>query len=123
MDIPGFIYPKEVPVWPTQECTHHNQGDPQHEEPNLKCDVTELPFFNGVITISTFILVVLGESEPLIQTLQGLEEGRAPHLRFELFNRSYPETIARLAMAGLLMFGGSVLITKVVAWTRTFLSE
>ena len=75
------------------------------------------------ITISTFILVVLGESEPLIQTLQGLEEGRAPHLRFELFNRSYPETIARLAMAGLLMFGGSVLITKVVAWTRTFLSE
>ena len=75
------------------------------------------------ITVSAFILVVLGESEPLIQTLQGLEEGRAPHARFELFNRSYPETIVRLAMAGWLTFGAAVLTTRIAAWTRAFLSE
>jgi hypothetical protein len=75
------------------------------------------------ITISAFILVVLGESEPLIQTLQGLEEGRAPHARFGLFNRSYPETIVRLAMAGWLTFGAAVLTTRIAAWTRAFLSE
>ena len=75
------------------------------------------------ITVSAFILVVLGESEPLIQTLQGLEEGRAPHLRFNLFNRAQSETIVRMAMAGWLTFGAAVLTTRIAAWTRAFLSE
>jgi hypothetical protein len=75
------------------------------------------------ITVSAFILVVLGESEPLIQTLQGLEEGRAPHARFDLFNRAQSETIVRMAMAGWLTFGAAVLTTRIAAWTRAFLSE
>jgi hypothetical protein len=75
------------------------------------------------ITVAAFILVALGESEPLIQTVQGLDEGRAPHARFGLFNRSQPETTVRMAMIGWLTFGAAVLTARIAAWTRAFLSE